>query len=59
MMFWVMQQLVEMEQIHLHLCRCAGVGFDATYDALVNTLISGGLKGVVQPLCKYIAVFRL
>jgi hypothetical protein len=24
----------------------AGVGFDATYDALVNTLISGGLKVV-------------
>jgi hypothetical protein len=43
MMFWVMQQLVEMEQIQLHLCRC-GVGFDATYDALVNTLTSGGVK---------------
>ena len=25
----------------------AGVGFDATYDALVNTLTSGGAKGVV------------
>lgn len=26
----------------------AGVGFDATYDALVNTLTSGGAKGVVS-----------
>lgn len=25
----------------------AGVGFDATYDALINTLVSGGAKGVV------------
>jgi hypothetical protein len=36
MMFWVMQ-LVEMEQIHLRPLGAAGVGFDATYDALVNT----------------------
>jgi hypothetical protein len=42
---WVMRQLVEMEQIHLPSAGAAGVGFDATYDALVNTLISGGLKG--------------
>jgi hypothetical protein len=42
MMFWVMQQLVEMEQIQLHLLQVCSVGFDATYDALVNTLISGG-----------------
>jgi hypothetical protein len=35
MMFWVMQQLVEMEQIQLHPAGAAGVGFDATYDALV------------------------
>jgi hypothetical protein len=41
MMFWVMQQLVEMEQIQLLLC-VAGVGFDATYDLLVNTLTSEG-----------------
>jgi hypothetical protein len=33
-----MQQLVEMEQINYTFCRCGGVGFDATYDALVNTL---------------------
>jgi hypothetical protein len=42
MMFWVMQQLVEMEQIQLHLLQVVGVGFDATYDALVNTLTSEG-----------------
>jgi hypothetical protein len=28
MMFWVMQQLVEMEQIQLHPAGAAGVGFD-------------------------------
>jgi hypothetical protein len=31
----------EMEQIQLHPAGAAGVGFDATYDALVNTLILG------------------
>jgi hypothetical protein len=48
MMFWVMRQLVEMEQIHLPSAGAAGVGFDATYDALVNTLISGGVKGCCE-----------
>jgi hypothetical protein len=36
MMFWVMQ-LVEMEQ-STPSAGPAGAGFDATYDALVNTL---------------------
>jgi hypothetical protein len=38
MMFWVMQQLVEMEQNPITpSAGVAGVGFDATYDLLVNT----------------------
>jgi hypothetical protein len=36
----------------------AGVGFDATYDALVNTLISGGLK-VVAPYVNTLPFSRL
>jgi hypothetical protein len=56
MMFWVMQQLVEMEQIQLHLLGVAGVGFDATYDALVNTLTSGGAKVVAN--IPYVNTFR-
>jgi hypothetical protein len=48
MMFWVMQQLVEMEQIQLPSAGVAGVGFDATYDLLVNTLTSGGAKELWQ-----------
>jgi hypothetical protein len=36
MMFWVMQQRVEMEQINTPSAGVAGVGFDATYDLLVN-----------------------
>jgi hypothetical protein len=36
-----------MEQINTPSAGAAGVGFDATYDALVNTLTAGGAKGVV------------
>jgi hypothetical protein len=36
------QQLVEMEQIQLHLLQVRWCWFDATYDALVNTLTSEG-----------------
>jgi hypothetical protein len=42
----------------LHPAGAAGVGFDATYDLLVNTLTQ--VQGVVANiLCKYIAVFHV
>jgi hypothetical protein len=44
MMFWVMQQRWRWNRSITPSAGVAGVGFDATYDLLVNTLTSGGVK---------------